>query len=147
MSTGSYVPQPEWLNLEWHHASIAAGVLCVQRCVSCGIWRQPPRRFCAACASEDAAFEPVVGHGHVVSFAVSHRSLDPGWADAAPFATLVVELEEGPRIVAATTVAPTEVTIGLPVQLRIEPRGDDFALVWADPVAFDSLGSLRAVRS
>jgi uncharacterized OB-fold protein len=45
---------------------------------------------------------------------------------------LVVELDEGPRVVAATTLIPAQVTIGLPVQVRIEPRGDDFALVWAD---------------
>jgi uncharacterized protein len=133
VSTSTYVPQPEWLNLEWHQASIAAGALCVQRCVSCGRWRQPPRRFCAACASDEARFEPVAGRGRVVSFAVSHRSLDPGWADAVPFATLVVELEEGPRVVAATSITPAEVAIGLGVQLRLEPQGDDFALVWADP--------------
>lgn len=132
MSTSSYVPEPEWLNLEWHHASIKVGALCVQRCAACGRWRQPPRRFCAACTSDDARFEPVAGRGHVVSFAVSHRSLDPGWADATPFATLVVELEEGPRIVAATSVDPADIAIGVEVQLRIEPRGSDFALVWAD---------------
>ena len=134
MSTGTYVPQPEWLNLDWQRASLAAGALCVQRCTTCRRWRQPPRRFCAGCASDEARFEPVSAQGHVLSFAVSHRSLDPGWAEFLPFATLVVELDEGPRIVAATTLNPTQVTIGLPVQVRIEPRGDDFALVWADPI-------------
>lgn len=132
MSAGTYVPQPEWLNLAWHRASIEAGSLCVQCCATCGLWRQPPRRFCAACASDDARFEPVCGRGRVLSFAVSHRSVDPGWAAQVPFATLVVELEEGPRIVAATALAPTDISIGLPVDLRIEPRGSDFALVWAD---------------
>lgn len=132
MSTGSYVPRPEWLNLDWHLASLAAGTLCVQRCASCGRWRQPPRRFCAACASDEARFEPVSGIGRVLSLAVSHRSLDPAWAESVPFATLVVELEEGPRVVAATTLIPGQVTIGLPVQVRIEGRSDAFALVWAD---------------
>jgi uncharacterized OB-fold protein len=134
MSTGTYVPQPEWLNLDWHRASLASGVLCVQRCTACGRWRQPPRRFCAGCTSDEARFEPVCGRGRVLSISVSHRSLDPGWAESLPFATLVVDLEEGPRVVAATTLIPTQVTIGLPVQVRIEPRGDDFALVWADPI-------------
>jgi uncharacterized OB-fold protein len=132
MSTGSYVPRPEWLNLDWHVASLAAGTLCVQRCTSCGRWRQPPRRFCARCASDEARFEPVSGIGRVLSFAVSHRSLDPAWAESVPFATLVVELEEGPRVVAATTLIPGQITIGLPVQVRIEARSDAFALVWAD---------------
>jgi len=137
MSAGTYVPQPEWLILDWHRASIAAGSLCVQRCAACGCWRQPPRRFCAACGSDDARFDPVAGRGRVLSFVVSHRSLDPVWAESAPFATLVVELEEGPRVVAATALTPDEVAIGLPVQVRLEPRGDDFALVWADAAGAD----------
>lgn len=132
MRSGTYVPKLEWLNLDWHRASIAAGTLCVQRCAGCGRWRQPPRRFCSACGSDDARFEPASGRGRVLSFAVSHRSLDPGWAASLPFVTLVVELEEGPRIVAATELAPAEVVIGLPVHLRIEPRGEEFALVWAE---------------
>lgn len=132
--TGTYTPRPEWLNLEWHRATNLAGQVCVQRCDACGRWRHPPRRFCPQCYSPAAGFTPVRGDGVVVSFAVSHRSLDPGWAERAPFPTLVVELAEGPRLVAATKLAPGEVRIGLPVCLAPEPVNDDFALVWAEPM-------------
>ena len=73
----------------------------------------------------------------MLTFAVSHRSLDPGWAPSLPFATLVVELDEGPRIVAATDLDPTDVRLGLPVELRIDARGEDFALIWADASSTD----------
>ena len=131
--TGTYVPKPEWLVLDWHHACIAAGVLTVQRCATCATWRHPPRRFCAHCTSAETSFEPVAGTGVVRSLAVSHRSLDPGWQAQVPFATLVVELGEGPRVLAATVVGPEHVPIGTAVGCTIEPRSDDFVLVWAEP--------------
>ncbi|MCU4187388.1 OB-fold domain-containing protein [Acidiferrimicrobium sp. IK] len=56
-----------------------------------------------------------------MSFVVSHRSMDPGWQARAPYATLVVELPEGTRLLAATTLPPGDVGVGLQVQLRAEP--------------------------
>lgn len=130
MST--YVPKSEWIILDWHHACIAAASLCVQRCAACGVWRHPPRKFCASCFSGDVTFEPVTGNGTVLSMAVSHRSLDPGWQERAPYATLLIELDEGPRVLAATSTSPDEIEAGQRVTVRVEPRGDDFVLVWAD---------------
>lgn len=131
--TATYTPQPEWLNLEWHRATYRAGQLCLQRCGSCGRWQHPARRFCADCYSAEVSFEPVSGHGVVVSFAISHRSMDPGWASRVPFATLVVEVDEGPRVIAATKLDPVDVRIGLRVRLSAEPASENFALVWAAP--------------
>lgn len=128
------MPKPEWLVLDWHHACIEADALTVQRCDACGTLRQPPRRFCARCASPASSFEPVAGTGTVRSLAVSHRSLDPGWQAEVPFATLVVELDEGPRVLAATKMGPDEVGIGTAVHCTVERRSEDFALVWAEPI-------------
>ncbi|HEX3566194.1 MAG TPA: OB-fold domain-containing protein [Acidimicrobiales bacterium] len=74
---------------------------------------------------------PVAGSGTVASYTVSHRSLDPAWQERAPYTTLVVELDEGPRVLAATDLQPSEVAIGKRVDVRIEARSDDFALLWA----------------
>ncbi len=128
----TFVPQPEWIILDWHRACIAAGTLCIQRCASCGRWRNPPRRFCAACFSDDAAFEPVSSAGSVLSKVVSHRTRDPGWQRQLPFATILVELDEGPRVLAATAMAPDEIRMSQRLGLRIEPKSADFVLVWAD---------------
>lgn len=131
--TGTFTPRPEWLVLDWHRACLEAGMLTIQRCGGCGVWRHPPRRFCARCASPDAGFEPVRGTGVVRSLAVSHRSMDPGWQAEVPFATLVVELDEGPRVLAATHARPDDVAIGTHVTCTIEARSEDFALLWAEP--------------
>jgi uncharacterized OB-fold protein len=129
--TGAFVPTPEWLTLEWHHATLAAGSLCVQRCGSCGRWRHPPRRRCPGCFSDLATFELVTGFGAVLSYAVSHRSLDPEWQELVPFVTLVVELDEGPRVVAATELDRSEVVLGLRVALEVQRSSDDVAQLWA----------------
>ena len=138
--SGTYVPKPEWLVLDWHRACLEAGALTVQRCDACGTWRHPPRRFCADCASPASSFEPVAGLGTVRSLAVSHRSLDPGWHAQVPFATLVVELDEGPRVLAATATVPGEVGIGTAVRCSVERRSDDFVLVWAEPTTDTTKG-------
>ena len=69
----------------------------------------------------------------MLSFAVSHRSLDPGWQALAPYATLLIELDEGPRLLAATTSPPGEIEIGQRFVVRTEALGENFVLVWADP--------------
>lgn len=131
--SGTYVPKLEWLVLDWHRACLEVGALALQRCDACGRWRHPPRRFCAECGSSASSFEPVEGTGTVLSLAVSHRSLDPGWQAEVPYATLVVQLVEGPRVLAATKASPGEVGIGAEVRCSVERRSDDFVLVWAEP--------------
>ncbi|HEX5366889.1 MAG TPA: OB-fold domain-containing protein [Acidimicrobiales bacterium] len=130
--TGTFLPTTEWLVHDWYRACIDTGALCIQRCASCGTWRHPPRRFCARCASDDARFEPVSGTGTIFSLAVSHRSLDPSWQELVPFPTLVVELDEGPRVLTATHAAPADVAIGDRVTVSVEPRSDDFAMLWGE---------------
>jgi hypothetical protein len=131
--TRTYVPTPEWLTLDWHHACIAAGWLCIQQCARCGRWRHPPRRCCPDCFSDASEFRPVVGTGSIRSLAVSHRSLDPGWHERAPYAVLLVELTEGPSVLAATDEESSRLTIGQTVELTIDRRSDDFVLLWANP--------------
>jgi uncharacterized OB-fold protein len=70
----------------------------------------------------------------VHSYTVTHLSFDPAWSAEAPFATLVVELDEGPRVVAAARgMAPDEVAIGRRVRVTVEPRGEEFAFLWDEP--------------
>jgi uncharacterized OB-fold protein len=83
-------------------------------------------------------FEPVRGTGTVVSWCVSHRSLDPGWQAEAPYATLVVELDEGPRVLAATRIPGEDIGLELGVRIDAERRTDNFGLLWAGPDAASS---------
>lgn len=129
--TGAFLSTPEWLTLDWQRATLEREQLCIQRCGSCGRWRHPPRRRCPASFADEATFEPVAGSGVVHTYAVSHRSIDPEWQALAPFATLVIELDEGPRVLAATELAPVSVAVGLAVVIEVVSAGAGVAQLWA----------------
>lgn len=125
-----YVPKPEGLNLDFHHACLATGLLNLQRCLDCGEHRHPPRWYCPKCHSKRYEFAPVSGRGEVYSMAINHFTVDPGWVDEAPYVTAVVQLDEGPRVVGSLRgVAPDDVSLGRRVEVSVEARGEDFAFL------------------
>src|SRR5438093_13360111 len=95
-----YIPQPEGLNLEYHRMS-AGGTLHLQQCDDCGAFRHPPRYYCPRCSSAQWSWTPSPGHGRVYSWVVTHFTVDRGWVEDVPYATVAVELDEGPRLVCA----------------------------------------------
>lgn len=130
-----YVPHPEGINLEFHLPAVATGMLHIQRCGACQTWRHPPRWYCPSCHSDQWSFEPVSGRGTIYSMAINHFTVDRAWIEEVPFVTAVVELEEGPRVVGALRGLPhDQAEIGMPVVITPDPRGDDFAFLWVDPV-------------
>ena len=133
MSTGKLVPQPVGLNAEYY-AHCAAGELRFQRCTACATWRHPPRARCAVCGSDESEWALASGRGHVYTWTITHRPIDPGFADELPYAVLVVEMEEGPRVVGnLRSLAPTELTIGLAVEVVFEPVAEGIALTHFKP--------------
>jgi hypothetical protein len=44
-----------------------------------------------------------------------------------------VELAEGPSVLAAAEEQPSRLALGRAVDLTIDPRSDDFVLLWANP--------------
>lgn len=126
-----YVPKPEGLNLEFHHACLANGLLSLQRCTDCGQFRHPPRWYCPSCHGKAYEFTPVSGGGKLYSMVINHFTIDPGWVEDLPYITAVVQLDEGPRVVGAFREAgPGDVALGQAVQVSVEARGEDFAFLW-----------------
>lgn len=126
-------PRSDELVQDFYRAAIEHGGLVVQTCASCGQTSHPPRTYCPRCFSVEHRFDPVSGRGTAYSFTVSHYSVEPYWKERLPFTTVVVELEEGPRVVAAGRGWASGVPLGAPVQVVIEPLGEDFAFLWAEP--------------
>ena len=128
------IPKPDELDLDLYQAIVRQGGICMQRCTACHAHTHPPRYYCPACSSAEFTFAPVSGIGVVYSYTVSHMSVEPAWQPHLPFLTLVVELEEGPRIVAtARHIEIASVKIGMPVRVISEAKGTDFAIFWAEP--------------
>jgi uncharacterized protein len=134
MSTvAKMVPQPDGLNAEYY-AFCAAGELRFQRCTACATWRHLPRARCAACGSDQWEWALASGRGTIYSWTITHRPLDPGFADEVPYAVVVAEMEEGPRIVGNLRgLAPSELTLGLPVEVEFETVSDTVALTHFRP--------------
>jgi uncharacterized protein len=132
MATAKYTPRPHGLDREFFRLAIETGKIHVQQCRACRHDQHPPRRFCAGCGSDDLGFVPTANRGEVYSWTVSHFTTDSGWVDDLPYATVVVQLPEGPRIVGAFTGDPSTLEIGMPVGIRPEARTEDFAFLWID---------------
>ena len=96
---------------------VAHGKLLVQRC-ACGRLRHPPAPACAACHSFE--WEPVEmsGRGRIYSYVVMHHPAIPPFEY--PNAIALVELDEGPRLVANLVgVDPARIEIGARVVCEI----------------------------
>jgi uncharacterized OB-fold protein len=125
------LPSPIGPNAEFY-AYCARGELRLQRCASCKAWRHPPRHRCAACGSLESTWERVSGRGRVFSWTVTHRAVDPAFEP--PYAIVVVETDEGPRLVGNTRgIELTDLRVDLPVVIEIEPVSDAVGLLWFTP--------------
>jgi uncharacterized OB-fold protein len=93
--------------------------LVVQRCRGCGAHRFPARDICSRCLAREASWERVSGRGTVFSFAIMHQAYHPAFE--VPYAVVVVELEEGVRMLSNVVDCPlSELAIGLPVEVVFE---------------------------
>ena len=124
-----YIPRPEGLNAEFYRRALG-GKLHLQRCLQCRRFRHPPRQFCPACGSDRYDWTASPGRGRVFSWTVTHIAYDRGWETRLPYATVVVELDEGPRLVGALEgIEHSRLRIGLPLAARLEPMGEDFVFI------------------
>ncbi len=124
------LPGSNGLGAEFYERAAATGVLHLQRCDTCVTWRHPPRILCAVCGSADWSWQPTAGRGRVFTWTVTHRPTDPAFAEHLPYAVLVVELEEGPRVVGnLVNLAPSELRLDLGVRVVLDRRSESVALV------------------
>ncbi len=94
---------------------VAEGKLLLQRCASCRNLRQPPAPMCGECHSLDWDTQASTGRGHIYSWIGSHHPSEP---DAQPRVVILVELEEGVRMVSNLREASRDqIRNGLPVEL------------------------------
>jgi hypothetical protein len=123
------VPDPDGRNADFYRHA-ATGRLHLQQCQRCQRYYHPPRYLCRECGSGDLEFVPSAGTGRVFSWTVTHRPVDRAWAAEIPYATLVVAMDEGPRIVGALRgVDPRDLELGLPVRAEVEKVSDEFARI------------------
>ena len=110
--------------------------LVVQRCGGCGAHRFPARDVCSRCLSREATWVPVSGRGTVFTWAVMHQVYHPGFAGEVPYAVVVVELDEGARLVSNLVDCPVaDVRAGMPVEVVFDDVTPDVTLPKFRPVS------------
>lgn len=128
MKAEKTIPTPDGRNADFYRLA-ASGRLHLQQCTSCRHYYHPPRYLCRECGSGELEFVPSEGRGRVFSWTVTHRPVDPGWAEEIPYATVVVAMEEGVRLVGALKGDPAALDLDLPVTATIDPVNDEFARI------------------
>jgi uncharacterized protein len=99
--------------------------LLIQRCRACGELHFMPRYLCPACWSDQLEWVESRGVGRVHSYTIIRRAPLASFAELTPYVVALIELDEGPRMVANVLGQDAlEVKIGDPVRVLFEDRGD-----------------------
>ncbi|MCW2522492.1 MAG: Zn-ribbon OB-fold protein [Frankiales bacterium] len=117
------VPTPE-TQFYWDRAKERE--LWLPKCGNCGRLHFSPRAFCPFCSSVDIGWIRSSGRGTVESFIINHTP-GPGYAEQGPYAIAFVLLDEGIRLASnllEVEQTPTAITIGMPVEVTFEERGE-----------------------
>jgi hypothetical protein len=100
-----------------------------QRCTDCGAWRHVPRDMCAQCGSFDWEWAKSSGKGQVFSWTTAMQPMLPQFADLIPYSPVVIEMNEGVRLVSWLTDVPAdELRLGLPVEVVFDHVTPDVTL-------------------
>src|SRR5690242_1089619 len=111
----------------WEHA--AEERLAVQRCARCRDLRFPPTQVCPRCLSEEQEWQVVSGRGTVVSWVHFHQAYWPGFRPELPYNVVLVELDEGPRLLSNLVDPPSGgIAPGLRVRAVFEKVTADVTL-------------------
>jgi uncharacterized OB-fold protein len=89
-----------------------------QRCTDCHTWRHVPRDMCAKCGSFDWEWARSSGKGKLFSWTTAMQPMLPQFKDEVPYSAVVVELEEGVRLVTwLKDVKPDELKLDMPLEV------------------------------
>jgi uncharacterized OB-fold protein len=109
--------------------------LMIQQCVDCGtlrFWGQP---MCSTCNAVEGRAVKASGRGVIWSFTTTHHPFGPIWKDAVPYTIVVVQLDEGPRMVSNLVgAAEDEIQIGQPVETFFDDVTPDVTLAKFRPM-------------
>jgi len=127
-TVGPAMRPPASGDTEFFWAGTKAGELRIQRCGECGALRHPPGPACLSCgALRNQGYQVAAGTGTVYSYVVHRHPPVPG--KELPIIVALVELTEGPRVMAELTgTDPDKVSIGMPVRTSFIRIDDDLVL-------------------
>ncbi|MEW5913632.1 MAG: Zn-ribbon domain-containing OB-fold protein [Thermodesulfobacteriota bacterium] len=119
--------KPFWDNLK-------SGVFSTTQCKDCHKVTFPPQAMCPYCFSTAVAWVELSGKGTVYTF-TQNRVVPPAYIKQAPYVTAMIDIEEGPRLLARIKNATyEEVKIGQKVQVGFEPLTSEITTYYFSPI-------------
>ncbi|HKF18346.1 MAG TPA: Zn-ribbon domain-containing OB-fold protein [Candidatus Dormibacteraeota bacterium] len=125
MNVDKPVPKPTPETQPYWDGALA-GELRIQRCTPCREFYFYPRPFCPRCLSADVHWVRVSGRARLHSYVINHRAA-PGFEAEAPYVIAIVELEEGPRMMANVVDVeprPERLLLDMDLEVAFAPRGN-----------------------
>lgn len=103
--------------------------LVLQECGDCGSRHAYARTVCPRCFSADLMTVTSAGKGTVYSWTTLHRPGTPAFADDVPYTIVLVDLDEGVRVLAdLVTDDPGDPSVGMPVRVVFDQVSDEITL-------------------
>lgn len=102
----------------------AAEELRAQRCGACSHLRLPPSPWCPVCLDENSTWVALSGRGSVLSRLIFHQPYHPAWTPRLPYNVVLVQLEEGPRMISnVAPLATQDFAVGDALEVVFEREG------------------------
>ena len=106
--------------------------LVIQRCNQCDSWVFYPRERCPECMAGLSHLEwtRVSGKGRLHTFTIVHQPGNNTFLDDAPYAFVIIQLDEGPRMPGSmVNVDPHELKVDMPVEAVFDDVTPEWTLV------------------
>ena len=113
------------------------GRFLIMHCRACGRSYFYPRRYCPRCWSDETEWCEASGRGTVYTYSIVRQNPAPPFSDWCPYAVVLVDLEEGVRVMANwdRAVELERLAVGLPVEVTFEAITEEISLPRFRPVS------------
>ena len=131
---------------EWYHPMVDSenapfwkaareGKLLIKRCTSCKKDFYYPRGACPHCWSDKTEWKEASRKGTIYSYSVVHQNPAPPFKELCPYGVLLVDLEEGPRMMVNWDfkLKVDQLKVGMPVEIAFRVVNEDLSLPIARP--------------
>jgi len=104
------------------------------QCKTCQHIRAQFEDFCPKCGSELFTWKTLSGNGTIWSHCVFHQKYFPEFAEDLPYGVIMVELDEGPRLISnIVNQGQAQLKVGLRVRAYFEDVTDEITLIKFTP--------------
>jgi uncharacterized OB-fold protein len=111
-------------------AGLREGRFLIMHCGACDRPYWYPRRYCPRCWSDETEWRRTSGRGTVYTYSVVHQNPAPPFNDWCPYAVVLVDLEEGVRVMGNwdRDLPLEDLTVGTVVEVAYEQVTEEITL-------------------